>query len=147
MKKLSLSKYLTTALKWLTPFAALEIIICILHFSGIAEETIFAMITVVNFVFLLIPGGYYIVMFFVFKRKSVSATPVEGVITNWEPGFFRYTGALIVKVDGKEYSTSAYFNQEEAKEMVGKTVSYAIIADTLFIYEIKIPRSNEGAPQ
>ncbi len=58
-----------------------------------------------------------------------------------EGGFFRYTGAVIIKTDDKEYSTSAYFSQEEAKEMVGKKVSYAIISDTLFIYEIK--ESNE----
>ena len=47
MKKLTLSKYLTTALKWLTPFALLEILICVLHFSGIAEATLFAMINVI----------------------------------------------------------------------------------------------------
>ena len=74
---------------------------------------------------------------FVFKKKCESATPVDGVIANWEAGFFRYTGAVIVNVDDKEYSTSAYFSNEEAKEMVGKTVSYAIISDTLFIYEVK----------
>ena len=73
----------------------------------------------------------------VFKKKCESVTPVDGVIANWEAGFFRYTGAVIVKVDDKEYSTSAYFSNEEAKEMVGKTVSYAIISETLFIYEVK----------
>ena len=144
MKKLTLSKYLTTALKWLTPFALLEILICVLHFSGIAEATLFAMINVVNFVFILFPGSYYLTMFFVFKKKCESVTPVDGVIANWEAGFFRYTGAVIVKVDDKEYSTSAYFSNEEAKEMVGKTVSYAIIADTLFIYEIKETNNEEG---
>lgn len=137
MKKLTLSKYLTVAIKWLTPFALLEILICVLYFTGIAEATLFAMISVVNFVFLLPFGAYYLTMFFVFKKKCEGATPVDGIIVNWEVGFIRYTGAVIVKADDKEYSTSAYFSQEEAKEMVGKTVSYAIIADTLFIYEIK----------
>ena len=137
MKKLTLSKYFMTALKWLTPFALLEILICVLHFSGIAEATLFALINIANFICLLLPGGYYLTMFFVFKKKCESATPVDGVIANWEAGFFRYTGAVIVKFDDKEYSTSAYFSNEEAKEMVGKTVSYAIISDTLFIYEVK----------
>ena len=91
-----------TALKWLTPFAILEILICVLHFSGIAEATLFAMINVVNFVFILLPGSYYLTMFFVFKNKCESATPVDGVIANWEAGFFRYTGAVILKVDDKE---------------------------------------------
>lgn len=142
MKKLTLSKYLTTSLKWLAPFAFLEILICVLYFSGIAEATLFAMINVVNFVCLLLPGGYYLTMFIVFKKKCENATPVDGVIVNWEAGFFRYTGAVIVKVDDKEYSTSAYFSNEEAKELVGKTVSYAIIADALFIYEIVENKEN-----
>ena len=137
MKKLSLSKYLATSLKWLIPFVLLETLICVLHFSGIAQATLFAIVNVANFICLLLPGGYYLTMFFVFKKKCESAIHVDGVITNWEAGFFRYTGAVIVKVDDKEYSTSAYFSNEEAKEMVGKTVSYAIIADTLFIYEIR----------
>ena len=137
MKKLSLSKYLATSLKWLIPFVLLETLICVLHFSGIAQATLFAIVNVANFICLLLPGGYYLTMFFVFKKKCESATPVDGVIANWEAGFFRYTGAVIVKVDDKEYSTSAYFSNEEAKEMVCKTVSYAIIADTLFIYEIR----------
>ncbi|MBR7116979.1 MAG: hypothetical protein IKC87_04645 [Clostridia bacterium] len=137
MKKLTLSKYLTTALRWLMPFALLEILACVLYFTGIAEGYLFAVVNVVDFVFLLLPGGYYLAMFFVFNKKSKSTTPEDGVIINWESGFFRYTGSVIVKVDGKEYSTAAYFSQEEAKEMVGKAVSYAIIADTLFIYEVK----------
>lgn len=144
MKKITLFKYLTTALKWLTPFALLEILICVLHFTGIAEATLFALVNIANFICLLLPGGYYLTMFFVFKKKCESATPVDGVIANWEAGFFRYTGAVIVKVDEKEYSTSAYFSQEEAKEMVGKTASYAIIADTLFIYEVKENNSEKG---
>ena len=112
MKKLSLSKYLATSLKWLIPFVLLETLICVLHFSGIAQATLFAIVNVANFICLLLPGGYYITMFFVFKKKCESATPVDGVIANWEAGFFRYTGAIIVTVEDKEYSTSAYFSNE-----------------------------------
>ena len=76
-------------------------------------------------------------MFFVYKNKCKNFTPVEGVITNWEAGFYRFTGGVIIKVDDKEYSTSAYFSNEECKELVGKSISYALIDETLFIYEIK----------
>ena len=75
-------------------------------------------------------------MFFIYKKKCKGFTPAEGVIMNWEPGFYRYTGSVIIKVDNKEYSTSAYFNYEDCKELVGKTISYAIIDEILFIYRI-----------
>lgn len=136
--KLSLKKYLIFALKWLCPFAFLEILICLLRFTGIADGTLFAMVSVANIVCRLLPGAYYLIMFFVFKKKCENFMPTDAVITNWEAGFFRYTGGVIANVDGKEYATSAYFTQEEAKEMVGKNVSCAIIDDTLFIYEIKM---------
>lgn len=133
----SLKKYLFTALKWLTPFVLLELLICILYFTGNVEETLFTIINIVDIVFLLLPGIYFLIMFFVFKKKCKSFTPVEGMIANWESGFYRYTGSVIIKVDGKEYSTSAYFSNYECRELVGKNVSYAIIDDTLFIYDIK----------
>lgn len=83
------------------------------------------------------PGAYYLIMFFVLKRKCKNVTPKDGVISNWEAGFYRYTGGVIIKIDDTEYSTSAYFSNEECKELIGKTISYAIIDETLFIYEIK----------
>ena len=135
--ELSLKKYLSTALKWLTPFVFLELLICILYFTSITEAGLFAIINIVNIVCLLIPGAYFLIMFFVYKQKCKNFIPTEGVISNWETGFYRYTGSVIVKVDDKEYSTSAYFSNEECKELVGKNISYAIIDETLFIYEIK----------
>ncbi len=137
MKKLTLSKYVTTSLKWLLPLTFLELLVCLLYFTESADYTLFSMITLINFILLLPPGAYYLIMFFVFKNKCEKVSPSVGVITNWESGFFRYTGAVIMKVGDTEYSTSAYFSSEKAKEMVGKTVSYAIINQTLFIYEIK----------
>ncbi len=76
-------------------------------------------------------------MFFIFKNKCQKIVPADGVITNWEQGFYRYTGSVIIKLNDNEYSTSAYFSTDECKELVGKSVSYAIINETLFIYEIK----------
>lgn len=133
--KLSLERYLFTALKWIIPGVFFEAVFCALYFTGIIESAICGIVCV-GYPLIIIPGIYYLIMFFVFKKKCENFTPSEGVIVNWEAGFFRPTGAVIVKVDDKEYSTSAYFNQDDAKEMVGKTVTYAIIDETLFIYEI-----------
>lgn len=135
--ELSSRKYLSTALKWLVPFVLLETLICLLLFTKTIETGIFAVVNTANFVCLLLPSMYFLIMFFIFKNKCKEIVPADGVITNWKQGFYRYTGGVIIKLNDNEYSTSAYFSTEEAKDMVGKTVSYAIIADTLFIYEIK----------
>ena len=135
--ELSLKKYLSTSLKWLTPFVLLEILISILYFANVAQLGLFTVINIIDVVCLLIPGSYYLIMFFVFRSKRKNVIPVEGVISNWESGFYRYTGAVTIKIDDKTYSTSAYFSSDECKELVGKTISYAIIYETLFIFEIK----------
>ena len=85
---------------------------------------------------LLIPGTYYLITFFIFKGKCKGVTPSEGIISNWKSGFYRYTGKVIIDIDDNEYSTAAYFASDECERLVGKTVSYAIINDKLFIYEI-----------
>ena len=102
--ELSLKKYLTAALKWLIPFLLLEFLIGILRLAGIAETESFALISAVNVLFLLLPGMCFLAMFFVFKKKCKSFIPAEGVIANWNSGFYRYTGSVIIKIDEKEFS-------------------------------------------
>jgi hypothetical protein len=109
--ELSLKKYLSTALKWLTPFVFLELLICILYFTSITEAGLFAIINIVNIVCLLIPGAYFLIMFFVYKQKCKNFIPTEGVISNWQTGFYRYTESVIVKVDDKEDSTSSLWSK------------------------------------
>lgn len=136
--KLSLKKYLTASLKWFAPFVFIGLVCLFLWLADTIDTGMFLFIAVViDGIFLLPPAGYYFVMFLVFRKKCTNFTPVEGIVANWKTGFYRYTGSIIVNVDGKEYSTSAYFSNEECKELVGKTISYAIIGETLFIYEIK----------
>lgn len=69
------------------------------------------------------------------NKKCKDATPMEGVIFNWTGG--KYNGNVIIKHNGEEYTSSADFSHEECREMVGKTVLYAIIDSSLFIYEVK----------
>lgn len=135
--ELSLKKYVLFALKWLIPFASLEILICILYSAKVTSSDIFGIINIANIVCLLLPGSYYLAMFFLYRSKCKTFTLQEGNIINWEAGFFRYTGKVILEIDGVEYSTSAYFSTDECKELVGKRISYAIINETLFIYNIK----------
>ena len=135
--ELSLRRYLISAVKWLSLFIAMQalIIICLIFEVGKRGSIITA--SIISFLILLPFGIYYLFLFFYFKKKIKTAVPAEAVITNWAAGSFRYTGKVILNLDGKEYETASYFSQQEAKETVGKTVVYTIIDETLFIYEIK----------
>ena len=135
--ELSLKKYLSTALNCLIPFALLEILLFILYFTSDVPAGFFAIINVVDIICLLLPGTNYLIMFFVFKKKCKDFTPIEGIVSNWDAGFRRFTGCVIIKVGDNEFSTSAYFSHEECKELVVKTILYAIIDELLFIYSIK----------
>lgn len=135
---LSLKKYLTSTLKWFIAFVLVGVMcLCVCFVDNIDKGVFLAIVVPISCITLLLPVVYYFARFLIFKRKCMNVTPVEGVIANWEAGEYRYTGRIIVNVDGKEYSTSSYFNYEECKELVGKTISYAIIDEILFIYEIK----------
>jgi len=135
---LSLKKYLIFALKWFLPFVFIGAICIVLLISGVIDTGMFLFIAVaINGIFLLLPAGYYFAMYLSFRKKCEKYAPLKGVVANWEAGFYRYTGSIIVKVDDTEYSSSACFSYEECRELVGKTVSYAIIDEILIIYEIE----------
>ncbi len=138
MKYFSLQKYLGVSLKFFIPFIFL-FVLCIFLLTN-SGETIKITISVTLFFTILclgLPTIYYFTLYLIFRNKCKKYTPCEGVVYNWEIGFFRYSGSVIVKVEDTEYSSSAYFYRDDAKELVGKTISYAIIDETLFIYEIK----------
>ena len=138
MKYFSLQKYLGIALKFFIPFIFILTLCIILLINN--GETIKITISVALFITILLlglPAIYYFTLYLIFRKKCKKYTPREGVVYNWEIGFFRYSGSVIVKDEDTEYSSSAYFYRDDAKELVGKTISYAIIDETLFIYEIK----------
>jgi hypothetical protein len=60
-----------------------------------------------------------------------------GKIETWQVGFIRGFAKIIVKEKGKTYQTPAYFWRSEAEKLVGAQVSYCLLDNTLFIYEMK----------
>ncbi len=132
----SLKRYRLASCQQLIPFALLEALILLLFATKTVSATWLAFVTLVNAVCLLLPGLYFLVMFWVFRRKSANALPRDGVIVNWEAGFYRYTGRVVIQSDGNAYATSAYFSTDECQALVGTAVSYAIINETLFLYEL-----------
>lgn len=85
----------------------------------------------------LIPGVYYIIRYFSYKKHLEQMSVRDGVIWNWELGYLRTNGAVAVKEDDREYLSSAIFSRDEAKDMVGSTISYAIVDDELVIIQVK----------
>lgn len=135
---LSLKKCLMKALEYFGCFMFIVLICLVMGVAGSSDMGLTCLVSItVASVFMLLPALYYFSYYLVFKKKYKDFTPVEGVVFNWEAGLFRGAGAIIVKVDDKKYSTLSYFNNEECNELVGKTISYAIIDDILFVYDIK----------
>lgn len=132
----SLKRYRLAACRWLIPFVLWEVLIILLFATNIVNVTCLAIVSLANAVFLFLPGLYFLVMFWVFRRKSANAVPRDGVITNWGAGFYRYTGRVVIQSDGNTYATSAYFSADECQALVGTAVSYAIIDETLFLYAL-----------
>lgn len=133
--ELSLKKYLISALKFFASFLLSAILCFVLCFIGNNEAFVLIVLPIACMILLLL-AGYYFAMFLNFRKKCSNFMPVEGVVFNWEAGS-KFSGSIIVNVEGEEYSTSSYFSYEECKALVGKTISYAIIDETLFVYEIK----------
>lgn len=134
--KLSLKKYLTHSIRWFIPFVLIGAI-CLTFCIFDGADAKLSYIMVLNIIAFFCPAAYYLFLFFKFRKKTLNLSPVEGVVSNWKAGSHRYTGKIIVNVDGEEYSTSSYFSCEECKNLVGKTITYAIIDEVLFVYEIK----------
>lgn len=133
--KISLNKYLTYAVGLLLAFigiVALSALIWI--FDDVSFQLYF--LVVISVVGLLVPSLYYFYLFFKLKKKSVDIILRDAVVYNWESSG-KYSGRIIIKDDGKEYKTSAYFSHQECKDMVGQTVAYAIIDGILFIDSVK----------
>lgn len=135
--KISLNKYLTYAVGLLLAFTGIGALSALIWiFDDDSFQNIFFVAIIV--VGLLVPSLYYFYLFFKLKKKSVDVILRDAVVCNWESSG-RYSGRIIIKVDDKEYKTSAYFSHQECKDMVGQTVLYAIIDGVLFIDSVKEP--------
>ena len=67
---LSLKKYRSYACKWLIPFAVLELVTLLCHWTGIAEAELCAIIHGIDLVFLFLPGAYFLTLFFLYRKKA-----------------------------------------------------------------------------
>lgn len=132
----SLKQYRLASCRWLIPFAFLEGLIVLLFATETVNVTCLVLVSLANAACLFLPGLYFLVMFWVFRRKSANAVICDGVIANWEAGFYRHTGRVVIQTGGDAYATSAYFSTDECQALVGVAVSYAIIDETLFLYAL-----------
>jgi len=133
--KISLNKYLVSAVGLLIAFICFGIILLALWISEDVGLKFYLLVALVC-LGLLIPSVYDFCLYFKLKRKSVDVILREAVVYNWE-AVGKYGGRVIIMIDDREMHTAAHFNRHECKEMVGKTVSYAIIDGILMIDSIK----------
>lgn len=138
MKYLSLKKYLFTSFVRFGLFLCFCLLgVCLGLLENLRWEMGLCIGAVLGGIFYLLPAVYYFYLCIAFKKKCENVEQKEGVITNWELGFWRYGGCVCLKEGEQELLSSEIFGRTEAKELVGRTVKYAVIDEILFIYEIK----------
>lgn len=133
--KISLNKYLVHAVGTLIAFICLAIILIALWLFGDVDLK-FYLLLALTVVGLLIPSIHDFYLFFKLRKKSADVILREAIVSNWE-SVGKYFGRILITVDDREMHTSAHFHHQECKEMVGKTVSYAIIDGILIIDSVK----------
>ncbi len=136
--KLSLKKCLLMSMQWFGIALFAGLLSFFMWFGDREGTDIFVLLPcfLLIVIFLVCPAVYYFGKFLTLRKKCEEYTPVKGVVSNWETGFLRGTAAIIVKVEEEEYSTAAYYGYNEAKELVGKTIDYAIIDQRVFVYQV-----------
>lgn len=133
----SLKKYLKTALLILGIYF-LTVIAGAMVGSINDDEwiacTIFAVIGGLVYVPMFI---YYLYLFFKTRIKLKSAEVKEGSISSWNLVYATRSMAYLIINDGYvDYHTAAVFSRYSAPDMVGRSVSYAIIDDKAVIVEL-----------
>lgn len=140
-KNLSLKKYFNTGLGNAAMFACCFLLLLVAGIAINDKDAWLPLVAAMLFtaLWLLTPSVCYFSMYYRYKKKCVGLLPREGVVQNWSlSSFDRFKGSVMIKDGGREYHSSSIFSKDEAREMVGKTVYYIILDDTLIIYEVKI---------
>ena len=84
---------------------------------------------------LLTPGIYNLVCAIRYEKAAQTAEHFHGRVSNWELGFTRGAARICLNHGGTEYTSSAHFGHEEAKNLVGHDICYCILGETLFLLE------------
>ena len=106
---------------------------CVGILAGFQDPAIGAFFAILIGGAMLIPCLCYLIRGFTVEKEVKKQPVFIGTVFNWDEGFFRSSGAIIVKHEGKEYSSPPFFTQKEAKESVGTSLQYCLLGETLFI--------------
>ncbi len=130
-EKLCFRKYKTNSI-WSGVLIVVLLVLCLLLGTVVGY---------IGFVICLFGFGsvvaYNVFCYIAYQKKVKDMVPKIGTIFNWNlSGHRSRLGCVTLKVDEKEFCSPHYFMADDAENMVGKTVSYVIVDDTLLIYEI-----------
>lgn len=129
------SKYIRFLI-WLTVYFVLICLFSLIY--GVLDDKplISLAILLIFVVFLfLIPFCNYLIKLIKLDKKVASRDKRIGKIENWERGFIRILGSVSLTVKGIEYFFDSVYTCNEARDYVGKSVSYCIINDRLVILD------------
>lgn len=132
-KIFTISKYLRFIFILLV-FFVFALLIGIL-FGGLYDNLILGLAVgaVCGAILYIVPLCYYLIKLIALKNKTSQADKKLGSIENWKKGFFRGFGKISLSIDETEFFSDTLYTWNEARELVGKSVNYCIIGDTLII--------------
>lgn len=115
------------------------VLICLISiFYGVLDDSLLISLGVILifgvFTF-LIPFCNYLIKIIKLDKQVASRDKRIGKIENWQRGFIRILGNVSLTVNGLEYFSDSVYTCNEARDYVGKSVSYCIINDRLVILD------------
>ena len=112
----------------------------LIAFEGWDPSTVFGFLVImvlIGVVALVIPGCYYLYMFFTAKKKCAKGKLRKGTVSNWSSGLrARALCRVKVKAGDSEYRSSALYSRWKASSMVGKRITYIILDDKLVVCDV-----------
>jgi len=70
------------------------------------------------------------------QALAKNAEVMEGQIDTWEPGFYRFTGKIGVRVNGHRFYTPACCSRAEAISAIGRELTFCVVDGVIYIIEL-----------
>ena len=113
--------------------------VSLLIVSVVPEDPQALLLLVVSLLVLAPFTAYNLICWLVYRKIGQKMQPQTATVVNWQcvggRGFNR-TANISIKIGEEEYFSPGYFSAEEARDMVGRTISYVLADHTVLVYEV-----------
>ena len=140
MKFVSKQKYINAGIMYAVMFAfslALGVLIGVLKNNTLTGLYIGGVVGV----FFLVPSAAYFIAMAINGKKAAAMYQTQekktAKVASFKAGIFKGLASITVKTKNGEFSSPYYFWATEAQELVGGEVTFCVIKDKIYVYEMK----------